>query len=44
MFVVLKGRRRGQPLSADGVDEILAGARRRAGLTLGTAINCATPA
>jgi integrase/recombinase XerD len=36
VFVVLKGRRRGQPLSADGVDEILAGARRRAGLMLGT--------
>ena len=36
VFVVLKGRRRGQPLSADGVDEVLAGARRRAGLRLGT--------
>jgi integrase/recombinase XerD len=33
LFVVLKGPRRGQPLSADGVDEILSGARRRAGLT-----------
>ena len=32
MFVVLKGPRRGQPLSAEGLDEILAGARRRAGL------------
>ena len=32
VFVVLKGPRRGQPLSAEGVDEILAGARRRAGL------------
>ena len=31
-FVVLKGPRRGQPLSATGVEEILAGARRRAGL------------
>ena len=36
LFVVLKGPRRGQPLSADGVDEILTGARRRAGLTRGT--------
>ena len=32
VFVALKGPRRGQPLSAEGVDEILAGARRRAGL------------
>ncbi len=32
VFVVLKGRRRGLPLSADGLDEILDGARRRAGL------------
>jgi integrase/recombinase XerD len=36
VFVVLKGRRRGRPLSADGLDEVLAGARRRAGLTQGT--------
>jgi site-specific recombinase XerD len=36
VFVVLKGPRRGQPLSAEGVDEIIAGARRRAGLTHGT--------
>lgn len=36
LFVVLKGPRRGQPLSADGVDEILTGARRRARLTRGT--------
>jgi site-specific recombinase XerD len=35
-FVVLKGPRRGQPLSAEGVDEIISGARRRAGLTHGT--------
>jgi integrase/recombinase XerD len=33
---VLKGPRRGQPLSAEGLDEILAGARRRAGLERGT--------
>jgi integrase/recombinase XerD len=32
VFVVLKGPRRGQPLSVRGMDEILAGARRRAGL------------
>ncbi|HZA79157.1 MAG TPA: tyrosine-type recombinase/integrase [Acidimicrobiales bacterium] len=36
VFVVLKGPRRGQPLSAEGVDEILAGARRRARLEHGT--------
>jgi integrase/recombinase XerD len=36
VFVVLKGPRRGQPLSAEGVDEILTGARRRAGLERGT--------
>ncbi|MGH3814381.1 MAG: tyrosine-type recombinase/integrase [Pseudonocardiaceae bacterium] len=36
VFVVLKGPRRGSPLSAAGLDEILAGARRRAGLTHGT--------
>ena len=32
VFVVLKGPRRGEPLSARGMEEILAGARRRAGL------------
>jgi site-specific recombinase XerD len=32
VFVVLKGPRRGQPLSAEGLDEILTGARTRAGL------------
>jgi integrase/recombinase XerD len=36
VFVVLKGPRRGQPLSAAGVDEVLTGARRRAGLTRAT--------
>ena len=30
--MVLKGPRRGQPLSAKGMDEILTAARRRAGL------------
>ena len=32
LFVVLKGRRRGLPLSAAGLDEIVAGARERAGI------------
>jgi integrase/recombinase XerD len=32
VFVVLKGQRRGQPLSAEGVDEVMGGARRRARL------------
>jgi site-specific recombinase XerD len=36
VFVALKGPRRGQPLSAEGVDEIITGARRRAGLERGT--------
>ncbi len=36
VFVVLKGARRGEPLSAAGVDEILDGARGRAGLKRAT--------
>ena len=36
VFVVLKGPRRGRPLSADGLDEIISAARARAGLTYGT--------
>jgi len=32
VFVVLKGPNRGQPLSAKGLNDVLAGARRRAGL------------
>jgi len=32
VFVVLKGQRRGQPLSAAGLDEIVSGARKRAGI------------
>jgi integrase/recombinase XerD len=36
VFVVLKGQRRGLPLSADGLDEILDGARVRAGLPRAT--------
>jgi integrase/recombinase XerD len=36
LFVVLKGPNRGQPLSPRGLDEILRGGRRRAGLQVGT--------
>ncbi|MDT4902050.1 MAG: integrase/recombinase XerD [Pseudonocardiales bacterium] len=36
VFVALKGPRRGQPLSAKGLDQILIAARRRAGLTHAT--------
>ena len=36
VFVVLKGQRRGQPLTAAGMDEILDGARARAGLARAT--------
>jgi integrase/recombinase XerD len=36
VFVVLKGPNRGKPLSAEGLDEVLAGARRRAGLAHAT--------
>jgi integrase/recombinase XerD len=36
VFVVLKGPRRGKPLSAAGLDEILDGARARAGLARAT--------
>lgn len=36
LFVVLKGPRRGQALSVEGLDEIMSGARKRAGLTHGT--------
>jgi site-specific recombinase XerD len=36
VFVVLKGPRRGEPLSAGGLAEILGGARRRAGLAHAT--------
>jgi len=32
VFLVLKGPRRGQPLSAAGLDEIVSGARTRAGI------------
>jgi hypothetical protein len=32
------------PLSADGLDEILDGARARAGLARATAISCGIPA
>ena len=36
MFVALKGPTRGRPLTADGIDTILRGARDRAGLTKAT--------
>lgn len=36
LFVVLKGRGRGRPLTAAGLDEIMAGARSRAGLQRAT--------
>jgi integrase/recombinase XerD len=36
VFVVLKGPNRGKPLSVRGLDEMLTGARRRAGLTHAT--------
>ena len=36
VFVVLKGPNRGNPLSAKGLDEVLTGARRRAGLAHAT--------
>ena len=36
VFVVLKGSRRGQPLSSYGLDEVMRGARGRAGLSRGT--------
>ncbi len=36
VFMVLKGPRRGEPLSAYGLDEVLRGARQRAGLAHGT--------
>jgi site-specific recombinase XerD len=36
LFVVLKGPRRGQALSAEGLDEVMASARKRAGLVHGT--------
>ena len=36
LFVVLKRPRRGQPLTAAGLDEVLQGARDRAGLAHAT--------
>lgn len=36
VFAVLKGPNRGQPLSPRGLDEVLRGARRRAGVAQGT--------
>ena len=36
VFLALKGPRRGRPLDEDGLEEIIRGARRRAGLTHAT--------
>jgi integrase/recombinase XerD len=36
VFVVLKRPRRGRPLTIEGLDEIITGARQRAGLERGT--------
>jgi site-specific recombinase XerD len=36
VFLALKGPRRGHPLSAEGLDEVLSAARARAGLVHGT--------
>jgi site-specific recombinase XerD len=36
VFVVLKGPNRGRPLTAKGLEEIITGARRRAGISHGT--------
>jgi hypothetical protein len=44
VFVVLKGPRRGLPLSAEGLDEILAGARRGPGWSTRPAMSCGTRA
>ena len=44
VFVVLKRPRRGQPLTAAGLDEVLDGARRRAGSRMRPATSCGTPA
>ena len=45
-FVVLKGPRRGQPLTAKGVEVVLSAARRGAGpgWTTPPATSCGTPA
>ncbi len=44
VFVVLKGPRRGLPLSAEGLDEILAAARRGPGWSTRPATSCGTRA
>ena len=43
VFLVLKRPRRGRPLTAAGLDQILTGARSRAGLAHATCQRCATP-
>lgn len=44
VFVVLKGPRRGRPLSAEGLDEILTGAVGGRGWSGAPVTSCATPA
>jgi site-specific recombinase XerC len=44
LFVVLKGRRRGRPLSPAGLDQILDAARVRAALSRRPATSCGIPA
>ena len=44
VFVVLKRPRRGRPLTIEGLDEIIAGARHGPGWSAAPAISCATPA
>lgn len=44
LLVVLKGQRRGQPLSAYGLDEIVEGAKAGRALPISPATSSATPA
>ncbi len=44
LFVVLKGPRRGQALSSEGLDELISGAGREPGWPMAPATSCATPA
>lgn len=43
VFVVLKGASRGRPLTAAGLDQVMRGARGRAGSPMGPVTNCGTP-
>jgi site-specific recombinase XerD len=44
VLLVLKRPRRGQPLTAYGIDQVMDGARARAGLGTRPATSCGTPA